>query len=327
MNRTHRLTGIVLALRGGRRTVQDLADRFEVSRRTILRDVSALCEIGVPLITTSGVGGGVEIGDGYWLPPLHLTPDEATVLLLGLQVIGGGDQAPLVAERRSAEEKLRAVLRPDITGVVERTLGSIAAAPPARPIRPDIFDTLRSAIERGGWIVATYHSARRVAEHTLFPVRMDLEEGRWYCDAILNDGERRRYRLDRFVEATPCPAPARTDAVATALAGPPARYDDPSYAEVVVRLTYAGMRRAGNEAGWVDHMTDGGNGTWELRYRCPPSEYPFYAREVIALGVEATALAPAAFVSMVRDGIAGIAAHYGMAPASSDAVVSRRGAR
>jgi predicted DNA-binding transcriptional regulator YafY len=70
MNRTDRLTGIILALRGGRQTAAQLATRFEVSRRTILRDVAALGEIGVPVVGSSGAGGGFELADGYWLPPL-----------------------------------------------------------------------------------------------------------------------------------------------------------------------------------------------------------------------------------------------------------------
>ncbi len=57
MNRTGRLTGILLALRSGQRTAAQVADRFAVSRRTILRDLDALGELGVPVIATPGTGG------------------------------------------------------------------------------------------------------------------------------------------------------------------------------------------------------------------------------------------------------------------------------
>ena len=50
MNRIERLTGILLLLQERPRTSQDIADHFEVSRRTILRDVQARCEMGVPVI-------------------------------------------------------------------------------------------------------------------------------------------------------------------------------------------------------------------------------------------------------------------------------------
>lgn len=311
MNRTDRLTGIVLALRGGRKTVRDLAERFEVSRRTILRDVAALGEIGVPLITTPGAGGGVEIAEGYWLPPLHLTAAEAAVLLLGLQGLGGDGHQPLAAERRSAEEKLRAVLRPDVAGAVERDLVSIAVAPPSRPVQAAHFAVLRTAIERERWVEVTYQSSRREAKHVLFPLGVHLEQGRWYCDAAVVDATgRRRYRLDRFVDVRPCPDPPGARETLAALADPPKPYDDPSYPEIVVHLTYAGMRRAEDEPGWADHLTPLDDGCWELRYRCPPSEYPFYARAVFALGSDAEARGPDVFRDMVRALLVSAAQRY-----------------
>lgn len=301
MNRTDRLTGIVLALRGGRRTVQELADRFEMSRRTILRDISALSEIGVPVITTAGVGGGVEIGEGYWLPPLHLTAAEASVLLLGLQSIGSGAGTPLALERRSAEEKLRAVLRPDVAGAVSRELEAITVSPPTHGVPTETFNMLRAAVEREGWVTGTYQSAQRIAVQTISPVHLFLEEGRWYCVAVAVDwGGQRRFRLDRFADLRPCSDPAGASEVRTAGSEPEGLYDDPAYPEIIVIVTYAGMQRAKDERGWVKHLMARTDGTWELRYRCPPSEYPFYARLVFALGAEAEAIQPANFRGMVK---------------------------
>ncbi|MEA2593887.1 MAG: hypothetical protein QOF01_356, partial [Thermomicrobiales bacterium] len=82
MNRTDRLTGIILALQNRRQTAAQLADRFEVSRRTILRDVDALSQIGVPIVALPGAGGGLELADNFWLQPIHLTSAEAAALLL-----------------------------------------------------------------------------------------------------------------------------------------------------------------------------------------------------------------------------------------------------
>ena len=65
MNRTDRLTGIILALQRGRQTAAQLADRFEVSRRTILRDIDALAQIGVPVVSLPGAGGGLALAEGY----------------------------------------------------------------------------------------------------------------------------------------------------------------------------------------------------------------------------------------------------------------------
>jgi predicted DNA-binding transcriptional regulator YafY len=300
VNRTDRLTGIILALRGGRRTVQELADRFEVSRRTILRDIGALSEIGVPLITTAGTGGGVEIADGYWLAPLHLTAAEASALLLGLQAFGDAG-APLAPERISAEEKLRAILRPDIAGMVARELGAISISPPASAVERSIFATLRDAIHRGIWVTGTYQSERRVAVRVLWPVNLYFEEGRWYCTAsVAGKGGQRRFRVDRFVDLRPSPAPIGDGEHPADEPVPTKPYDDPSYPELVIHLTYVGMRRAQDERGWADHVRDLGDGIWEVRFRCPPEEHPFYARLVYTLGPEAEAVSPPTFREMVR---------------------------
>ena len=61
MNRTERLTAIILLLQERPRTAEQIARAFEVSRRTILRDMQALSEIGVPLIAREGAGGGYAL--------------------------------------------------------------------------------------------------------------------------------------------------------------------------------------------------------------------------------------------------------------------------
>ena len=85
MNRTDRLLAIVLELQAnGATRAEDLARRFETSKRTIYRDIQALCEAGVPVVA---VEGGWRVDEGYFLPPVAFTVDEATLLLLGVDAI------------------------------------------------------------------------------------------------------------------------------------------------------------------------------------------------------------------------------------------------
>ena len=72
-------------LQTDRATMPELAARFEVSRRTIQRDVDALCCAGIPLVSTRGSGGGVAIMDGYKLDRLLLSPGELQGILAGLR--------------------------------------------------------------------------------------------------------------------------------------------------------------------------------------------------------------------------------------------------
>ena len=109
MNRTDRLLAIVLELQArGRRRAEDLAATFETSKRTIYRDMLALGEAGVPLISTPGQG--YALMEGYFLPPLSFSSEEATMLLLGSGVMALSFDAQYREAARAAESKIVSVL-------------------------------------------------------------------------------------------------------------------------------------------------------------------------------------------------------------------------
>lgn len=109
MNRTDRLLAIVLELQGrGRQRAEDLARTFETSKRTIYRDIQALGEAGVPLVSVPG--RGYALMKGYFLPPLSFTADEATMLLLGSEQMAKNFDAQYREAAQSASRKIEGVL-------------------------------------------------------------------------------------------------------------------------------------------------------------------------------------------------------------------------
>jgi len=77
-----RLLGILTTLlQNDRVTAPELAEKFEVNRRTIGRDIDTLCGAGIPIVTHQGVGGGIAIAEGFKLDKSVLTADEMTALL------------------------------------------------------------------------------------------------------------------------------------------------------------------------------------------------------------------------------------------------------
>ncbi len=100
-------------------TATELADEFEVSPRTILRDVEALSEAGVPIFTTQGVGGGIELLDGFRTELTGLADDEAAALFLTGQpaIAALFDRA---ADAAGARRKLLESLTPDRRRLAER---------------------------------------------------------------------------------------------------------------------------------------------------------------------------------------------------------------
>ena len=84
-----RLLGILtILLQNERVTAPRLAERFEVNRRTIGRDIDALCRTGIPVVTHQGAGGGISIAEGFKLDKSVLTADELSGIIAALKGIG-----------------------------------------------------------------------------------------------------------------------------------------------------------------------------------------------------------------------------------------------
>lgn len=81
-----RLIGILsVLLQEEKTTAPELAERFEVSKRTINRDIEDLCKAGIPIRTSQGTGGGISIMDGYRMDRTILTSKDMQMILAGLR--------------------------------------------------------------------------------------------------------------------------------------------------------------------------------------------------------------------------------------------------
>lgn len=110
MNRIDRLHAILTHLQSKRKvTAQEMADRFNISLRTVYRDVKALDESGVPVIGEAG--SGYTIMEGYRLPPVMFTQEEASALLLGAKLAEQFTDGSIKRHFHAALFKIKAVLR------------------------------------------------------------------------------------------------------------------------------------------------------------------------------------------------------------------------
>ncbi len=110
MNRIDRLHAILTHLQSKKKvTAQQMADRFSISLRTVYRDVKALEESGVPVIGEAG--SGYSIMEGYRLPPVMFTQEEAAALLMGAKLAQQMTDSSVQHQFENALYKVKAVLR------------------------------------------------------------------------------------------------------------------------------------------------------------------------------------------------------------------------
>ncbi|MFF9815045.1 helix-turn-helix transcriptional regulator [Streptomyces sp. NPDC014006] len=202
MNRTARLYALVEELRAAAPrpvTVSALAGRFEVSARTVQRDLQALMESGVPVRTTPGRGGGWSIDPRMTLPPIHLTADEAAALTAALAAADA--RAPYAGAARTAAQKIAAAM----TGPASTAARHLAERIVTLPSSADT--AVRTAVERA-LITRTVlrlsyaDAAGRHSERVVEPAGLLTADGRWYLIAWCRTRQAGRgFRLDRITSA------------------------------------------------------------------------------------------------------------------------------
>jgi len=292
VNRTERLTGLLIALQGGTRSASQLARRFEVSRRTIMRDIDALGELGVPVFALAGRLGGYRIAEGFWLPPLHLSPDEATALLFALDTVGEAATSPLGGAHRSVLDKLHAVLNPDVQTAATENLAALRVDRDHAIPDATVLASVRGATSDRTWRTIDYRSPDGATTRVILPITVSTASGRWYVEAVDSLREAiRRFRIDRIVAIRPAVRPAEADRIVTLATSERPAYAHPDHPEVHAALTPRGVALA------LDHLdfhasvirTTAGD---ELRFRCPSGELPYYGRELLRFGTDVKILGP-----------------------------------
>lgn len=199
MRRADRLFQIVQHLRGGRLLrAEDLAERLEVSRRTIYRDIADLIGSGVPIEGEAGVG--YVMRDGYHLPPLMFSEAEIVALVAGARLIRTWGGASMAAGAEEALVKIAAVL-PDAART--RAEAVQAHAPPAPEMSAAVrarIDLLERASAERLRIDLDYRDEQgRASERVVRPLGVWFWGKVWtlvaWCELR---GDFRMFRLDRM---------------------------------------------------------------------------------------------------------------------------------
>jgi predicted DNA-binding transcriptional regulator YafY len=182
-------------------SAHELADRLEITERTVRRDVERLRQLDYPVESVPGPGGGYRLGAGAGVPPLQLDADEAVAIAVCLRIAAAGSVRGIEDAAPRALAKLERMLPPRTRHRVEVIeAATVPLGGGAELVDPDVLLTVASACQRAERLRFAYTSREQVASRRhVEPSRIVPAGRRWYLAAYdLERTDWRTFRLDRM---------------------------------------------------------------------------------------------------------------------------------
>ncbi|HWW42740.1 YafY family protein [Pedobacter sp.] len=199
--RLSRLTAILTQLQAKRLlTASELANKFLVSNRTIYRDIKALEQAGVPILTEDGKG--YTLMDGYRIPPIMFSESEANALITAEQLILKNKDASFVKEYSEAINKIKSVLRNTTKDKANLLSNRIVFRQNTNNDRTSNYlSVLQLALTNFNLAQIKYHSTdtHQTTERTIEPFAIYSTQENWLLIAFCRlRKDFRAFRLDRI---------------------------------------------------------------------------------------------------------------------------------
>lgn len=182
-----RLIGIIMILlKRDKVTAPELAERFEVSRRTINRDIEDICKAGIPIITTQGSGGGISIPDSYKIDKVFFTDDELQAVFSGLKGIDS------VSKSSYLDKMIEKLWVKSNSVEVDDFIMIDLASHYERPLKQKI-ELIKNAMKTKRRISFMYYYQKGEGMRHIEPYRLVFKWSSWYVFGYCLD--RKAYRL------------------------------------------------------------------------------------------------------------------------------------
>ena len=209
MNRIDRLTAILILLQTRRiLPAREIAQRYGISLRTVYRDIRALENAGVPV--GAEPGRGYFLADGYHLPPVMFTPDEAGALLLGSKLVERFSDTSANRHYAGALDKIKAVLGEADQDYLNRldALVTVLSVPlrGKEPLPGSMLIAIQSVLADSRAVRIGYHSSSKdeVTRRTVEPLGLCFYAGNWHLLAFCHlRRQYRDFRVDRIQSLEP----------------------------------------------------------------------------------------------------------------------------
>ncbi|HEX7736955.1 MAG TPA: WYL domain-containing protein [Ktedonobacteraceae bacterium] len=312
MSRLERLLELLLRLRALQRfTVQELADDFGVSRRTMLRDLQALSAMGVPLEATPGPGGGYVLILQQRSLPLFLTNDEALGVVLAYESLLTYAAAPFTLQSSAAVTKLRSQLPSEVRQQLDEIRPYLAILhAQCHYTAPFLADLLQASKDQAHLLIR-YDSRSQVAERLIYPFGVYAYNGLWYCACF--DYKRQQHvslRADRVIALQRAEGHQRPEQVSLREWLAKGEKNTSQALLLKAHLTPKGV----STVDWADfggHITVDEQGSGTIEMPMGAHDLTYYAHTFLMLGTDARVESPSELIAQIRMDAQTILKHYG----------------
>ena len=284
-------------------TVRELADEFGLSFRTISRYLHELSEVGFPIYSVQGRGGGYRLLQERMLPPIAFLENEAIAVFFACQSLQYFGSLPFDESAASALHKFYHYLPADVKDQIDRLKNKVVIWNPYRSMSSTCLQTLLQAIMKRSIVTIEYNSSDGLTQRDIQPVGLYANQGYWYCPAFCFLRETYRlFRADRISsarlnESFTYREDLNNRSVLDWITPDMTRFERTA---LIVNLTSEGVRSLESNFwfGPFIELHEDGNGT--IRIMVPVKKLPFFAEMVWALGEDAKIVEPVEAVDYLK---------------------------
>lgn len=295
MQKSQRLIQLMMRINAKRSfTVRELADEFGLSTRTITRDLQELSELGVPVYSIQGRGGGYKLLQERLLPPISFTENEAVAMFFACQTMDYFSSLPFGEGADAALHKFYHYLPADLREQIDRLKNRIMFWSPYRSMSAEVLQTLLQAIMVRSVVTIEYKSSSGVSERNIQPIGLYANSGYWYCPAYcFARGDIRQFRADRILSAELNRAiPSRTDVSQKTLLDKPIQKDQDQIT-LKLELTKKGVWMLESNSRFGPYLLRNEDGSGTVSIEIAAQDMNFYVDWIWHWGEEVKIVGPA----------------------------------
>lgn len=191
-----RIIGIITLLqRRGKTTMPYLAEKFEVSRRTIARDIEDICRAGIPIVTSQGADGGIEIMEGFNLDTTVFTKEELQTMFAGIKALESVSAVPssFLADKLYSKK--------NVIPITENMMIDLSSF--FKDSLSEKIELLKKAAHEQRTVKFRYYYNKGEADKEIDPILIVFKWSSWYVFGFCHErNDFRLYKLNRLWDLT-----------------------------------------------------------------------------------------------------------------------------